>query len=484
MEDKLENITQNMQDNNKENTEKEASEKVLGRVIKITEHITDVEFVGKNKPSIHTILTMEQNQRVKLMGLKWVNDTTLTCMVLEGQNFLYRNAIIIDTKKPLMIPVGPAILGKAMDIYGRELDNLGEISRAIERPIINNPPTLPETQIQKEILHTGIKVIDLMCPIIKGSKVGLVGGAGVGKTILLTEIMYNIIMLNPQKNVCVFAGVGERSREGQELYKELSSSQIINNVALIFGTMSDNPATRYLTAHASATIAEYFRDEMSKDVLFFMDNAYRFAQAGNEISNLMGNIASEDGYQANLISEMAKVHERLTSRNNSYLTTIEAVYVPSDDILDQAIQTIYRFLDTTIVLTRDIYREGRLPAIDILASASNAANIDIIGKKHYDTIMNVQSILKTSEKLEKIVSLVGESELSEEDKITYERARKLKNYFTQNFHVSANQTGKPGQKVNLETTIKDVNNIISGKYDNIPAYKFSYIGGVEESLSP
>lgn len=460
----------------------ENKEKVAGRVIKVSDHIIEVEFIGNTKPSINTVLTMEQNQKVKLLGLKWINNTTLSCMVLEGQNFLYRNAVVVDTKKPLLVPVGPAILGKAMDIYGRELDEFGEISRAIERPIINSPPTLSETTTQKEILQTGIKVVDLMCPIIKGGKVGLLGGAGVGKTILLTEIMYNIIMSDPQKNVCVFAGVGERSREGQELYKELSSSQILENVALIFGTMSDNPPTRYLTAHASATIAEYFRDEMGKNVLFFIDNIYRFAQAGNEISNLIGDIPSEDGYQANLVSEMAKIHERLTSRNNNHITTIEAVYVPADDILDQAIQTIYRFLDTTIVLTRDIYREGRLPAIDILASASNAANIDILGKKHYDTIINVQSVLKTSEKLEKIVSLVGESELSEEDKITYERAKKLKNYFTQNFHVSANQTGKPGQKVDLETTIKDVNNIISGKYDNVPAYKFSYIGGIEESL--
>jgi F-type H+-transporting ATPase subunit beta len=321
-----------------------------------------------------------------------------------------------------------------------------------------------------------------MCPIIKGGKTGLLGGAGVGKTMLLTEILHNIINKDPAKNVSVFAGIGERSREGHELYRELASSKILPAVCLVYGTMGDNPPTRYLTAHASATIAEYFRDAMNKNVLFFIDNIFRFAQAGNELSVLMENIPSEDGYQANLISDMAKLHERLVPKNDNYITTIEAVYLPADDLVDQGVQSVYDFLDTSIVLTRDVYREGRMPAIDLLASTSNAINIPMLGQTHYQTILSAQSMLKSAINLDRIVALVGESELSDEDRLIYERAKKLKNYFTQNFFVSADQTGRPGQYVPLETTIKDVNAIISGKYDDIPAYKFSYIGEMQASL--
>ncbi len=464
-----------------ENAQETQKELVIqGKIKKISEYIVEVEFINVLKPTINTLLTMVDYPETKLIGIKWKSETTLVCVVLQNQEMLFRNAIVVDTQKPFMIPVGPSVLGRALNIFGKDLDGLEDISRVIERPILGYNPKLAEVKADQEILETGIKAVDLLCPIVKGGKTGLLGGAGVGKTMLLTEILHNILNKDPAKNVSVFAGIGERSREGHELYRELSSAGILNAVSLIYGTMGDNPPTRYLTAHASATIAEYFRDQMDKNVLFFIDNIYRFAQAGNELSVLMENIPSEDGYQANLVSEMAKLHERLVSKNDNYITTIEAVYVPADDIVDQGVQAIYDFLDTSIVLTRDVYREGRMPAVDLLASNSSAVSVAMLGQEHYKTILATQSMLKTATNLDRIVSLVGESELSDDDRLLYERAKKLKNYFTQNFFVSADQTGRPGQYVPLNTTIKDVNDIILGKYDDIPTYKFSYIGGIRE----
>ncbi|MBU0649896.1 F0F1 ATP synthase subunit beta, partial [Patescibacteria group bacterium] len=319
-------------------------------------------------------------------------------------------------------------------------------------------------------------------PLVKGGKTGLLGGAGVGKTMLLTEILHNIINQDPKKNVSVFCGVGERSREGHELHRELALAKILDSVALVFGTMGDSPSIRYLTAHAATAIAEYFRDDMEKNVLFFIDNVYRYAQAGNELSLLMESLPSEDGYQANLISQMAILHERLVSKGDNHITSIEAIYLPADDILDQGVQAIYDFLDTSLVLTRDIYREGRMPAIDILTSTSGALNAAVIGAEHYNTALSAQSTLKKAVALERIVSLVGESELSEDDRTLYERAKKLKNYLTQNFFVAADQTGKPGAYVPLSSSVQDVKDILAGKYDEVPTYKFMYIGTAQEAL--
>lgn len=454
----------------------------IGKVKKIKDHIVEVGFSGPVKPQTKTVLFLESNPEVKIMGLKWLSPTTLVCIALSNHNLLYRGANIIDTQKPLMIPVGPGVLGKTLDIFGKGKDGLGDISRVMENPIFGPSVKVWETKAEQQILETGIKAVDLFCPIIKGGKTGLFGGAGVGKTMLLTEILHNIINRDREKNVSVFCGVGERSREGHELHQELSATKVLEMVSLVFGTMGDNPSVRYLTSHAAATIAEYFRDEMNKDVLFFIDNIFRYAQAGNELSLLMGNIPSEDGYQATLASEMAGFHERLVSKNNNAITTIEAIYLPADDVLDQAVQAVFDFLDTSIVLSRDVYREGRMPAIDILYSTSNAVNLEALGQDHFKTTMAAQIMLKKAAGLERIVSLVGESELSEEDRTLYERAKKLKNYMTQNFFVSADQTGRPGSYVPVKTTIEDVKDIVSGKHDRTPVYRFSYIGSIKEMI--
>jgi F-type H+-transporting ATPase subunit beta len=334
--------------------------------------------------------------------------------------------------------------------------------------------------VHQELLETGIKAIDLFSPLLKGGKMGLFGGAGVGKTMLLTEILHNIVGKSQGKTVSVFAGVGERSREGLELYQSLVDSKTLSSSSLVFGTMGENPALRFLAAFSAVTLAEYYRDILKNDVLFFIDNVFRFAQAGNELSTLMNIIPSEDGYQATMESEMASFHERLSSTKEGIISAIEAIYVPADDLLDHAVQAIFPYLESVVVLSRDIYQEGIMPAIDILESASTALDPIVVGDFHYDVALNAKTMLKEAQSLERIVSLVGEAELSKEDQIKYRRAKRLKNFMSQKFFVAEMQRGEKGAYVPIETTVKDVNGIIVGKYDKIPEEKFLYIGSVNE----
>ncbi len=455
-------------------------EKNKGKIVNIKDVVLEVEFMDDPKPSIHNVLTLENNSNVVLEVVESSGLNRFYCINLSDSATLRRGDVVVDTGEKLKIPVGKKILGRVTDLFGRDLDGLGNIEFEKKLELFGNPPTYDETSVDSTFLETGIKIIDLFAPLLKGGKVGLFGGSGVGKTILLTEILHNIINRDTEKNVSVFCGVGERSREGQELYEELKNSSVLPYVSMIFGQMGENASVRFLTAHAATTVAEYLRDDVGKNVLFFMDNIFRFAQAGNELSLLMNNIPSEDGYQATLTSEVAHIHERLVTKNNNSITTIEAIYLPEDDLFDQAAQSVFAYLDSSIVLSRDAYRDGRLPAVDIISSDSGALNPANVSSKHYYVANSAKSLLKKSELLERIVSLVGESELSEEDRTLYQRANKVRNYMTQSFFSAEEQTGRKGVYVSVEDTINDVKDIIEGKYDDISEDKFIFIGNCKD----
>lgn len=451
-----------------------------GRIVGIRGQIVEVVFRSAYQPRVGNILYLKDNPLVKLQVIKTAGRNLYFCISLSPTFEFYRTARVVDTQQPLTFPATTNILGRAMNIFGTPVDGKGPITHEHTRSIYKEPPRYDEITTKQEVLVTGIKVVDLFAPIIKGGKVGFLGGSGVGKTILLTEVLHNIINLDKENTVSVFSGVGERTREGQELYQELESTGVLPSVSMVFGAMGASPSLRFLTAMVSVAVAEYFRDDHKKNVLFFIDNMFRYAQAGNELAMLMNTIPSEDGYQATLTSEIASLHERLVGTTTADITTFEAIYVPSDDILDQAVQTIFDYLNSAIVLSRDVYQEGRLPAVDILASDSSALNLDVVGINHYETTLEAKSLLKKATSLDRIVSLVGEAELSQEDQVTYQRAKKLKNFMTQNFFVAQNQTGKPGVFVPLEKTVQDVHDILSGKYDDVPDSKFLFVGSAEE----
>lgn len=451
----------------------------IGQIIGVQGQIIEVEFKN-SQPTTHDILVLDGDATIKMQVASPSGPSSFFCLSLSPTDKLCRGLKVINTKKPIMIPTGAGVLGRAMNIFGEPIDGLGEIKKESERPIYSEGLDYSEIVKHNEILETGIKAIDFLSPMIRGGKIGLFGGAGVGKTVLLTEIIHNVVVLHQGKGLSVFAGVGERIREGHELYETLAEKGVLPSVSLVLGTMGENPAVRFLTGFTGVTLAEYFRDSLKKDVLFFIDNVFRFAQAGNELSVLMNTIPSEDGYQATLTSEMASFHERLVSCANNSITSIEAIYIPNDDILDQGVQAIFPYLDSSVVLSRNIYQEGLLPAVDLLSSASANLSPGIVGQLHYDVALKALNLLKQATSLERIVSLVGESELSPSDKLIYERAKKLRNFMTQNFFVTENQTGKKGAYVPRETTVADVNDLLSGRYDEITDDKFSYIGSIKE----
>ena len=451
-----------------------------GRIVSIRDVVIEIEFLDDPKPSIHEILRLESDESTIFEVVESSDVNKFHCTNLSGKSNFLIGSEVLTTGEKISVPVGKNLLGRVIDIFGEDLDGLGDIEFEKKMELFGKSPPYDETVVTVEFLETGIKIVDMFAPLLKGGKVGLFGGSGVGKTVLLTEILNNIINKDVQNSVSVFCGVGERSREGQELREELSDSGVLPNVSMIFGQMGENAPIRFLTAYAGATLAEYMRDDLGKNVLLFLDNIFRFAQAGNELSLLMNSIPSEDGYQATLYSEVAAVHERLVSRAGKTITTIEAVYLPEDDLFDQTAQAVFKYLDSSIVLSRDVYRDGRLPAVDILASDSGALNPKNVSSTHYYVANSAKSLLKESEVLERIVSLVGESELSEEDRIVYQRANKLRNYMTQSFFVAEKQTGRKGEYVPVEDTVRDVKGIIEGKYDHISEDKFMFIGKVAD----
>lgn len=455
-----------------------------GKIVSIKGQIVEVEFVSA-PPNIRDVFVLEEDKSIKMEVYSSSSSRTFYCLCFGEVEKLYRGAVVVNSGDTLRIPVGEEVLGRVIDLQGDIQDGKGELSKTTRyEGIFGREIGLSEVLSPNTVLETGIKAIDFFSPILKGGKVGLFGGAGVGKTVLLTEVIHNVVVLNKEKTLSVFTGVGERVREGQELLEALEQSGVLPSVALIYGQMSKNPAKRFRTAHAGVTIAEDFRDTLKKDVLFFIDNVFRFAQAGNELSTLTSTIPSEGGYQATLASEMADLHERLVSTSSAAITSVETVYVQSDDITDPAVQSIFPFLDSMVVLSRNVYQEGRFPAIDFLSSNSSALNTDIVGPLHYVTLIKAQSILKKASALQRIVSLVGESELSSEDQIDYKRARILQNYMTQNFFVTEEQTGKKANYVKLADTVRDVKDILTGLYDDLESDKFLYIGNAKELRTP
>lgn len=453
-----------------------------GRIVSVKGHIIEVEFEA-NPPAIHDVLLLEKDPNVKMEVYNSSSSLRFYCISLSSQKKLQRGGLVVNTGEPIKIPVGTELLGRIIDIFGRPQDGKDQLGNLDTRPIFAKDINFANVIVPRQILETGIKAIDFFAPILKGGKVGLFGGAGVGKTILLTEIIHNVINLAKDKSVSVFTGVGERTREGQELYESLLKTAILPQVALIYGAMGENPSVRFRTAIAGVTLAEYFRDSKSLDVLFFVDNIFRFAQAGYELSTLMNQIPSEGGYQATLPSEMASFHERLVSTKSGAITSFEAIYVPSDDLTDHAVQSVFPYLDSNVILSRSVYQEGRFPAIDLLSSTSSALNEEMAGEKHFKALLAAQNLLKKAVSLERIVSLVGESELSPEDQAVYRRSRLVKNYMTQEFFVTEAQTGKKGRRVGLSDSVHDVAEILEGKYDDYPPETFLYIGTIKESLT-
>jgi len=455
--------------------------KIVGEVISVAGEIAEVKF-SDGAPGLHDVLSVEGKDVLLQVYATTAEQEVYYCMILKGKDKLKHGTKVISQNLELSIPVGNTVLGRVMNIFGEPVDGKKPIDQTEKRPLLKKTPAYKTVSSDKKIWETGIKAIDFFAPLVRGGKLGLFGGAGVGKTILLSEILHNILLLKKiivkKKTISVFAGVGERIREGQELYQELQERGVLPFVSLLFGPMGENASIRFLTALAGVSVAEYFRDECNEDVLFFIDNVFRFAQAGSELSTITKRIPSEDGYQPTLTSEMASIHERLVSTNKAALSSIEAIYVPSDDLTDSGVQSIYPYLDSIVTLSRDVYQMGRFPAIDILSSSSSTITPDMIGEKHYNCVVEALQILKKAKGLERMVALVGESELSAENKILYRRAQILLNYMSQPFFVAENQTGNKGEYVTLNKTITDVENILKGKYDDKRPEEFMMKGGL------
>ncbi len=445
----------------------------VGTVISVHGQIVEVRF-NDILPKIHTILAAKDDPKVQLEVFNLALNSLAVCISLSPTNTLFRGKELVDTGETLTMPVGSQVLGRLMNVFGDPIDGQGSLKdKYLNRPIYQLSPNYQDVTLSRQPLETGIKVIDIFTPFLKGGKIGFFGGAGVGKTTLLTELMHNITYFH--KGVSVFAGIGERIREGQELLESLKDAEILKSVAMVYGQMNENAAIRFRVGYSGVTMAEYFRDQEKKDVLFFVDNAYRFIQAGNELASLMKSVPSEDGYQASLASEIGSLQERVVSTADGSITSIQAVYVPADDITDAGVQALLPHLDSILILSRKVYEEGRRPSVDILAS--NSSNIDpaIVGQEHYDVVKDAQRLLKRYVYLDRIVAIVGETELEPGDKELYYRAKRLMNYMTQDFFVTEAQSGRKGVYVEKAKAIKDLRSIIKGDLDTVDPQKLLFI---------
>ena len=461
------------------------NENVYGYVVQAVGPIIDVQFKEGELPSILTCLIVEkdENKTLTLEVEQHIGDDTVRCVAMGPTEGIVRGMKVLNTKNPICVPVGEETLGRMFNVLGSSIDELGDdaFKNSLRMPIHRKPPLFEEQETKSEILETGIKVIDLLCPYVKGGKVGLFGGAGVGKTVLIQELINNIATV--QHGISVFAGVGERSREGNDLYNEMKQTGVLNKTALVYGQMNEVPGARMRVALTALTIAEYFRDNMHLDVLFFIDNIYRFTQAGSEVSALIGRMPSAVGYQPTLATEMGQLQERITSTKNGSITSIQAVYVPADDLTDPAPATTFSHLDAKTVLDRNTAALGIYPAVDPLESSSVILDPKIIGEEHYNVARAVQSILQRYKELQDIIAILGVDELSEDDKIIVARARRIRNFLSQPFHVAESYSGYSGKYVKLKDTIRSFKAILSGDYDKYPEDAFLYAGTIEDVVA-
>jgi F-type H+/Na+-transporting ATPase subunit beta len=453
-------------------------QEITGYIKSVKGQIAEVGFDGNELPNLLEILSTHENPEVCL-EVYYQLKNSVACLILSNPSDIYRNMPVFATGTDLKIPVSDKILGRVINLFGQPQDGGGSINSENKLSIYSKVPSLSTVEANLNLLETGIKVIDFLTPFLKGGKVGFIGGAGVGKTILITELLHNITFKH--QGTSVFAGVGERIREGQELFQRLTDSQVLPRTTIVLGQMNENAAVRFRVALAAITIAEYFRDSLKQDVLFFIDNMFRFVQAGNEVSTLLGTIPSEQAYQATLQTEISNLEDRLVSTQSGSITSVQTVYVPSDELTDPGVNAIISFLDTAIVLSRSVAEKGIYPPVDITQSTTSTLSSNIIGKEHFEVLTQFQRLLDHYNRLSHIVAIVGESELSNEDQILFSRAKKIINYFTQPFFVTESQTGRKGAYVPRETTVTDIKLILSGKLDALEAEKFLYIGSLAEA---
>ncbi|MCH8986682.1 F0F1 ATP synthase subunit beta [Patescibacteria group bacterium] len=448
-----------------------------GKVIQIMGPVVDVEF-EKDLPALQTALTIKREGKDLVLEVaQHLGGNRVRTIAMNSTDGLKRKEEVENTGKPISVPVGEKVLGRVFDVLGNPVDGKGDV-KAEKKSIYQSAPPLEDQKVEPEIFETGIKVIDLLAPFLKGGKAGLFGGAGVGKTVLIQELIHNIA--KEHGGYSVFAGVGERTREGNDLYREMKESGVLKNTAMVFGQMNEVPGARFRTALSALTMAEYFRDDMNKDVLLFIDNIFRFVQAGSEVSVLLGRMPSAVGYQPTLATDMGELQERITSTKNGSVTSVQAIYVPADDITDPAPATTFSHLDSTIVLSRELASLGIYPAVDPLDSRSAALDPRIVGEEHYNVATQVQQVLQRYKELQDIIAILGMEELSDEDKLTVNRARRIQRFLSQPFSVAEQFTGREGKFVSIQDTVRGFKEIIEGKHDAKPEDAFYLKGGIDE----
>ncbi|MDN5292871.1 MAG: F-type H+/Na+-transporting ATPase subunit beta [Eubacteriales bacterium] len=462
----------------------------VGRVVQIIGVVVDIEFEPGHLPDIYNAIVIDSKDQDKPMDREFrltlevaqhLGNNRVRCIAMSSTDGLTRGLKAIDTGKPITIPVGRPVLGRLLNVLGEPIDNMGPVEGEDYLPIHRPAPKLQDLSTKAEILETGIKVVDLLCPYLKGGKIGLFGGAGVGKTVLIMELINNIA--KQHGGISVFAGVGERTREGNDLYHEMKAAGVLDKTGMVFGQMNEPPGARLRVGLTGLTLAEYFREKEGADVLLFIDNIFRFTQAGSEVSALLGRMPSAVGYQPTLATEMGQLQERITSTTRGSITSVQAIYVPADDLTDPAPATTFAHLDATTVLSRQIAELGIYPAVDPLDSTSRILDPHIVGEEHYYVARSVQKILQRYKELQDIIAILGMDELSDEDKLIVARARKIQRFLSQPFTVAEAFTGTPGKYVPLKETIRGFKEIVEGKHDDLPEQAFYMVGTIDEAVA-